>query len=438
MTFSLSDVISGGATSSIMTNPITAHAAALSTLTSGIPPLSDSLGMNTALTGLNSMIASATSFMASEMESLKTRLPFMSAADSLAKTAIGLSGVSPGTNASSGLAAATRSITEMGPLVANAVTSFSGHFSNIGSALSSAGISGSTPQAQLANFSAMVPPATILDPTTHLQVTNPAYTSFMSAHAATLGSLSTVSSDMGTSASTVTSSITSMQSDAASATSAGASSLKDLAFAKFAMRPQPPAVQNILNQFVSTPGAQAQVESDILKGRSIVQNAQTASASSVAPNDSAVSSQTADPSISPNAPPTSDTTNITPTSSASYKATLATEKAQVDDIYNQWRSHIAICKSWQVSNNWAAVKKDATDNPTDQVKQDALTALRNLMHSQPDYIAAVALEIPSQQANARYQQDLDAYNKVVDGDYSGLIASTIAIGAFVIACLKRA
>jgi hypothetical protein len=437
MTFSFKTILAGGLDANVLKNPIQSQLGALTSMTSGIGNIPSSLPeVATAMAQLNTLAATASAYVQAEMQILKTKLPMMAAASRLETAAQALDGKSVGTGATDLLAGATQGITNIGPLMQQAVAAVTGQFDQIGGLL--AGVPGANPQAKLTAFAASVPPMQIpdpADPTGNTLIDNPAYLSFASTNAGTLSGLAGVSGNMTASIGGALTSLAGFQAADAAAATAGIGKLRDLAFANFCAQAQPPAVRDVLDKFTNRPTSDSYVEKQVMRSATTAQN-QTIEQSggekycrlptARQPNDNASAATRQE---QPQA-------KLTEAQLAEYKQVLVAASETLFTWKEQINAKWKAIGDWKAPRNYDAIKADAQANPNDAAKQSAYQALKDELINSDVFKDYDADSKAYNKALSRQKADIDRYNNARDGLIATLTAATETFGNIAMAVLK--
>lgn len=435
MAFNLADVFNNGATSSIVSNPISTSLSSLTSSTSGISGLNPATGsIGSAISAVNSLISSAQNYMTTEIENLKTKLPIMAAVHSMSKSVLPLGGTNPGINADSLLSGATQGITQLGPMMQTVSSSVGSSISGISGQLT--GVSGNTPQEKLMNFSASVPPATILSGDNITYITNPAYTTFLSTNAGKITGLNSIASSINSSISSTTSFLSGVAASETSSTQAGVSKLRDMAFAKFSSSTQPPAVQSIMDKFVTPPSSSTQVDSLIMaasrqKSRVIAESS-APSVSKIPTNVQTAEAGTSAPTVQ-----STDLKTMSDTDLAAYRTTLVQQNTQLKTWKDRVTSKQVTVDSWKASVNYEQIKRDYLADTSNSDNKAAYFTLRDQLSSSSMYQDYFADATAYNSACKRMKEDVDAFNRATESGGPSLIAGIANFGALALAVLNR-
>ena len=384
---------------SLMVNPAGAHLVEIKDMISKMPSLGqlgEMTGASKAFTAVTEMAEGAKVAIAAEMESLKTKLPVMSAASNIENAPKALSGVMPSIAPPALLEQATSMITSIGPIMENAKATIAAHVNTVLGAAVSAGFGSptDTPHAKLAAFAAAVPPQTIV--VDGIAQPNPAYATFQSTHTGTISSISTAAGSLHTPAvlnedgsvktpaSGVIADVGDMLSKAQGAGKVamdmGVSLLKDMAFAKFASSNQSAAVQNILAKFVSPPSATAQVERVHLSIGGLAQSKvnnevtpapYTTPARQTSIQDLRVTNPPNPPAVDAPADPVWKQM-WSNAFDADVRTTIKLDRYAADNVAPRRK----VLEKWKADTNYGAIKAAAVDNPSDADKQYAYNTLK--------------------------------------------------------------
>lgn len=147
MSYNLTGLFNNGAHSELFINPVKTHLDAIRSSIGGITGLANLPGLGSSLDSVNSLATSAESYVAGALDSLKVKLPLMSAFDSLSKKMSIVSGVQPGSGPSELFTSSFAGL----DTVKSAMETHSGLVSStISSVASSLGDVGYTPKLKLA------------------------------------------------------------------------------------------------------------------------------------------------------------------------------------------------------------------------------------------------------------------------------------------------
>lgn len=430
---SLLDVYNNGATSSIISNPVSGAISSINSMASGIGSLNPALGsIATSLPSITALTSSVSNYMNAELENLKTKLPILSAVHKLNKSAAPLAGIQAGTEVDSITSGATQGITTLGPMMSSVQNSLSSSFTEISSALT--GVAGSTPQEKLANFSASVPPATIKAGDGVTDITNPAYTSFMSTNASKINGLNNASSSITSTIGSATSSLASIQSTEQASLQQGIGKLKDMAFAKFASSTQPPAIQSIMDKFITPPTSATAVDSRIMnaaasKNRSVTE--------AVAPitNKPLARLPTVEAGVVPPTAPTTSRQGMSVEELASNRATLI----EADEQLKSWKVRIAeklqVINTYKSSVNYEEIKASYLNDTGNESKKSAYFTLRDELKNSQSYQDYLVDTTAYNDACKRHLSDMNTLLKALEVGSPSLTSGTASFGPLTLSVL---
>jgi len=376
----LSDIMSGGATSTILKDPTAAVSSTLASAGGSISGLSSGplAALGAAGSSLTTAAGSIQSQMATEMESLKTRLPLVDAAQAQTKSIGLLSGQVPsGSDGGTAFNSAFQSITTLPKTLAASQTAVTSSISSAAAALP-AGVAGSTDAEKLANFAATAPSPTIADATTGLQITNPAYTAWQATHSDTLSSIGSITSSLTSHVASMTASVTSLFSAQSAAVAASIQGLKDIAFASFAAADHAPCTTAILEQCTQNT-SDITVEKDMADGgTTAIINRQVTSSSAKSP------ATITEPDV-----PTEAVRGATQDQVDSMKESLKTQKAKIAQLKTTSDASYAVCKKWTMDHGYEAAYNAYSANPTEANKA-SMTAISDAMKQTDAYAQHMA------------------------------------------------
>lgn len=364
-----------------------------------------------AMADVQALASSAQAHMASKMASAYVQMPIMAAVERQEKSALSLSGIRPGTTAGGSLSSAFQTMTDLPGILASAQSSIAGHMSAMAAALPS-GTAGSTTEQKLANFAATAPAQTIDDPANpgH-QITNPAYTSWLSSNSTTINSVQSSAASMAGVAAANSSTLTSMISAENASISGGIATLKERAFANFcASGSHPPAVRNILNKFVEPPSAQTYVSQDLVQQGQVANSAIATSQEPIrpaVPNWEVKASTTPAPEASTQTVPIADLEHYNSLMTDNY-VTLSNSTTTNDQL-------MAALTARKREMNYDAVKQDAVDNPGDSAKQALYQQYKTQIMADPAFTNYDAHSKAHNKAMARNALSKQVFQKYRDG-----------------------
>ena len=373
MTIDLKTIYQQGATSTLLQNPVTSQLDALQSTTSGLNDLSKLGSIKQGLDAVAALKTQASDYVTQSLEALKTKLPLMSAASTLEQKMKVLDGVAPGTGASTSFSASMSGLTSIKDKLQSVTSSINSTMTSLTS-----GLGGGDVKAKLNSLAAQAPSPTIPDPNNPSQtITNPAYTTFVSANSAEFSAMNSAGQSALSSAISSASSITAAAQAEAAQVASGVTKLKDMAFADFLSRPHPPEVKNLIGQFVAPLPTSVRVEKDIIN---------SAKVGSESNSNVPVTGTSATPltSVAPllkenlqEAPyPATDTTAITPQLLAQMKDALKVNGAVIDSMNSEIESRKAVLQAWKDSVGYDGVKQQSVDNPENAEYKAAYESLR--------------------------------------------------------------
>lgn len=381
----------------MLVNPVNVHVAEINNMVANMPSLGklgEMSGMSAAISSIQQMASSTQTLIDSEIESLKTKLPIMSAVAGIEKLPGALAGNLPSIDPPALLAQSTTLISSAGLMMERMKTTLQGHIDNMLSAIPS-NIAGNSPAEKLTTFASTfessLPPAKILDPVTGLEIDNPNYQAQLDALKASTPNASGTGSlfdSLGGAATNVASSLgdanellNKAQAAGAVALEMGKSVLKDVAFAKFVTSNQPKAVQDILSKFVSPPSARSAVERQVMStagaAQATVNNTITTKSSPVrfSPANDAANAANIKDTVPPKVSSTTDQqsrTNWHIAFDSNVKSKVAIDHFVADFVAPRRK----VLEQWKEDNNYAAVKAASIEDPNDRAKASAYKQLR--------------------------------------------------------------
>lgn len=398
---SVSHFSSGAAIQDTVTPGLTS----MTSQTSGMSGLSSIPGMSTALTTINSMISSATTAWNSVLSQLSVALPAMKAVHvlesklSMAVTA----GMAPVKAGSTSFQAYFGAIDNVKAQITSLSSSVTSNISTMAShATSIAGVTGSGPAA-LASLASKIPAQTISDGSGG-QMTNPAFTSFMSTNSGAISSLTSNAGSLSTLASAANTSVTAQFTAASTAFTNGVSSLKGMAFASFCAQPQPQAVADVIAKTIDP--AAIPIPPVLSHAARAVQtwskNQQTAATDPGSVSEATPTATNPEPGLA-NAQVKSDPSNFT--ASGCSPAQLSAIDAQVASQFSVWKTAAqgvetakANIDSYITSINWIQIRGNQASNPT--LYASTLATLQ----ASPQYAALTSTGVTMKSARQLYNK----------------------------------
>lgn len=423
MSYNLTDLFNNGAHSELFINPVKTHIDAIRSSISGITGLANLPGLGSSLDSVNSLATSAESYVAGALDSLKVKLPLMSAFDSLSKKMSIVSGVQPGSGPSELFTSSFAGL----DTVKSAMETHSGLVSSTISSVASSLGGGGSPQEIISSFASTVPNLTIPDPSNPVAtIPNPDYEAFAAVNADKLSAVSSGASSLSASVTNVQSTLTSAISSEAASISSAVGKISDLAFASFTARPQPAYVSELMAKYVKPPSVDTCVGLDITRTSNLASSIQASIPAPVRVVD--VRSVTPLREVLQQPLPMVNTTQPTSYNSDALLGVLASNNSDLK-AYNEGVLALeAQITPWQKTNNYAAVEGLAVDNPSNAEYQAMYVTLRDRLGSETPYLSWKGKVATHYSGVKLYNANLSLFADAVSGTSYVNIAAPVDLG----------
>lgn len=388
---SLSQFTGGGA----IKNTIADQLSSITTQNASVAALGALPGLSDVSTTVAALTASVSAKWTAMLSALPIALPAMKAVHTLEKKMEMLEGGVSSSAGSASFQSYFGAVDNIKAQMATLQASVSSSITNMGTAARGvSGVAGTGPAA-LQSLASKIPPPKIPDPqNTANQITNPAYTSFMSANSGSLGGLMSTATAMRTNATAAQTAIEGQFAAADASYKAGFDTLKGMAFAQFCAMPQPAPVRDVINKAVHETAIPKTTDlAQVQRSGATWGASQTIATTRMSPSVASEAFEDA------GSRPTVSASTYTP--SASTPAQLAKIRAQIDTQTNAVQ---AACDAadesgraftaWMNSVNYAATKNNRAVNP------EAYESLRAQAETQPSCI-----EMKSRMATYNREKD---------------------------------
>lgn len=420
MAFSVTDIIENGASSTIFVNPVESQLASLKGMTEGLGDISKlGSGISSAMSGIADLQKQASDYVASSLESLKTKLPLMNASDTLEKKLAFVKGTMPSIAPGSSFTEAFGGLFSIEDTLTSAKNALSENMTNMASAL---GVPADQVKSKLNELASQAPSPTIPDPADPSKtITNPAYTDFLNSNSSTLGQLQTIGGSVTSSVTSAIGLVTSAANSEKAALGSAVTKLKDMAFADFASKPQLPGVKNVLQKFVKPPAPVFLAQKEIMgSATTMIEKSKSPLAAGIA---SAPVRLTDKPATAP-----LQATSTTATGSDAFFAVLEQNKTVMSALLAECEALEQTSVQWQASVNYAEVRKRSEDNPGNAQYKSEFESLKQQLISRPEFVKSDALNDQWVKARDVMRSNIENYKLAIKSPTSYNI-STVSVPA---------